>query len=238
MSDTQAVLRLEELAGFLSQRDDLKQCLSEAVASIRAALNACGCAVWLYAAESGATQLVWLAGSGDGSAPPPAADELATEAARSGTPLLIEDIDASEWRDRVPRPSSAGRGAIYIPLKLNGRVLGVLQLSGPNDDACFDTQDLRIAQVVAALLAKAVQAAQLHKILDSRFAQIALAESDGRHAGIMEKSMAPEKAAHIIAKSLFAQMTRAGFTDKQIIRTASEILEELSVSKRKGTEKD
>jgi hypothetical protein len=97
----------------------------------------------------------------------------------------------------------------------------------------FGEKDLRIAGVFAALLAKAVQAAQLRKILDSRFAQIALAESDGRHAGIMEKSMPPEKAAHIIAKSLFTQMTRAGFTDKQIIRTASEILEEYAASKRR-----
>ncbi len=232
MSDTQAVLRLEELAGFLSQRDDLKQCLGEAAASMRAALDARGCSVLLFAAESGATQLVWMAGADDGS-PPPEVDELAAEVARSDTSLLIEDVDAPEWRDRVPRHLSAGRSAIYVPLKLNGRALGVLQLDGPNGDACFDTQDLRVAQVFGALLAKAVQAAQLHKILDSRFAQIALAESDGRHAGIMEKSMAPEKAAHIIAKSLFTQMTRAGFSDKQIIRTASEILEELSASKRR-----
>ncbi len=156
------------------------------------------------------------------------------EVLRTAKPLLIADLHRSGWASLAHGCEHAGRSVICVPLILRERIIGTLHVVGPLGDGTFGDEDLKRLRMLAALLVRSVQVAQLQRILDVRFAQIALAESGKRHAGIMEKAMPPDKAAHVIAKSLFQQMTRAGFTDKQIIRTASDILEELNQSLRKS----
>jgi L-methionine (R)-S-oxide reductase len=233
-----AMLWLEELAGFVGDHDKLEVRLAEAADAICATVGGRSCSVMLCSAEAGEPRLVLMASHGlpasaTGQTLRPG-ERIAGEVARTGVPLLIEDMKQSAWSEFAHKRRGTGRGAICVPLKLADRVFGVVSVSGPAGRGLFGDKDLRTVQAFAELLVRTIQAVQLRKILDSRFAQIALAESHGRHAGIMEKSMPPEKAAHIIAKSLFRQMTLAGFTDNQIIRTASNIIEELSESKRKG----
>jgi GAF domain-containing protein len=233
-----ALLWLEELAGFVGEHDRLEVRLADAAGAICTAVDGRSCSVMLCSAEAGEPRLALSASHGlpAGAARQPLrlGERIAGEVARTGVPLLIEDFSQSPWSQHAHERKGAGRGAICVPLKLGERVFGVVNVSGPAGRGRFADKDLRTVQAFADLLAGTIQAVQLRKILDSRFAQIALAESHGRHAGIMEKSMPPEKAAHIIAKSLFRQMTVAGFTDKQIIRTASDILEELAESRRKA----
>jgi signal transduction protein with GAF and PtsI domain len=240
-ADRPGFLGLHDLAGFLADGESLDDWLAEAARGIAAALSARCCSVMLLSGDdTGAPLLVVAAASAAlpasaWTAPRALGEGIAGMVARSGAALLLSEV-ARIGNDARPhgRPD-AGRGAICVPIALRGRVLGVLNVCGPEGSGVFDGGDLARAEAFAGLLARTVQAAQLQRILDQRFAQIALAESGRRHAGIMQKAMPPDRAAQIVARSLFRQMTCAGFSDKQIIRTASEILDELNRRLRQAT---
>jgi L-methionine (R)-S-oxide reductase len=207
----------EELAGFLAEGACLGDWLSQVLPAITASLEADGCALLLLSREGGEPSLMPVAASGALQSGPAA--QAAGEVVRSARPLLLAE---------------PGRTAACVPILLDARVLGVLCASRSPEKDAFDESDLSLAVTFAGLLARLVQAAQLQQILDQRFAQIALAESGRRHAGIIEKALPPDRAAQIVARSLFRQMRRAGFSDGQVIRTASEILDELKRSIRRG----
>jgi len=235
-----SLLCQQELAGFLAEGESLAEWLGEATRKIAAALSARCCSVMLLSNDGDcAPSLILAAASG---ALPASAwasvqsldDGIAGEVARSGAALLLADAARFGGVPKAHGRPGAGRSTICVPIMLHGRVLGVLNVSGPDGEGAFNAGHLELAATFGGLLTRLIQAAQLQRILDQRFAQIALAESGRRHAGIMQKSMPPDRAAQIVARSLFQQMTRAGFSDKQIIRTASDILDELNQRLRKA----
>lgn len=212
-----ALLCREDLAGFLAEGEPLEDWLEPVLPALAAALEAGSCALLLLSNTAGTPALVAAARSGPGSE---ATDAEAAEAALYSGLALSQNV--------------GGRSVVCAPVRLRGRPLGVLVADRPAGCAGFDARSVALAELVAGLLARVVQAAQLQRILDLRFAQIALAETGRRHAGIMQRAMPPDRAAQIVARSLFRQMRQAGFSDKQVIRTASEILDELHRSLRRS----
>ncbi len=87
---------------------------------------------------------------------------------------------------------------------------------------------------MALVIAKLIQVIQLQNILNSRFAQIALAQSV--NSATVKPLMIPahhqNRIAKIVAKSFYREMKKAGFGPNQIIITASEILSHLSENLR------
>ena len=124
---------------------------------------------------------------------------------------------------------------MFCPIVSHGKTIGIIHVGKPKTKRYFNAGDLKLLEVVALVIAKLIQVIQLQNILNSRFAQIALAQSV--NSAIVEPPMMPayhqNRIATIIAKSFYQEMKKAGFGPNQIIITASDILSELTASLRK-----
>jgi GAF domain-containing protein len=169
-------------------------------------------------------------GSGDG---------IAGRVVATGKALLIEDILRSEFAQSARRADDPRNSLLCSPVPINGRIIGVLNVSGHRQGRAFRIEDLRLLEVVALFVGRTIQAVQLQNILNSRFAQLALVEAAEKDIGRAVASTLPnpDQVARIVAKSFFKEMTRAGFGSGQIINAASEIIAQLSSSLRRHSQR-
>src|SRR5690606_26396894 len=94
------------------------------------------------------------------------------EAAASGEQIIVNDVKRDpRYRFIASLPETRSEAA--IPLKLGGRVLGVLDVQSDQVDA-FHPNDLLILQALADTIARAVEAARLYDNLRRRADQLAL----------------------------------------------------------------
>lgn len=128
-------------------------------------------------------------------------------------------------------PPSAGspHGVLCAPIHGSGRLIGVIQVSGAQDRACFDPEDRCLLEIATLYIGKSLEALQLYNLLQSRFAQIALAQdAAATPANLLENIPDPRRLVKILARSFYQEMKKAGFGANEIIAAASEIIEELS----------
>lgn len=152
----------------------------------------------------------------------------------SGCMQRIDDVDGA-----APSVSARGEGGCFIcmPLPLDGRVLGVINVRRPRGEAAFSKADESVLECLALYAGKAIQAAQLAYLLNSGFAQRAL-ESERTMLPTMSDVFAqgaaqPAQLARLLAKSFYREMKSAGFGPNQIVGAAGEIIDQLSGSLRK-----
>lgn len=150
----------------------------------------------------------------------------------SGKPLLVEDLSRSEFIQAARRLTQGAKSLVSAPILIDGRIIGVINVTDPKTRAAFNMDDLNLIEVAALFIGKSIQVQQLQGVLNSRFAQMALAQ-EAQHAmggAVAAMSQNPNQMAKILAKSFFKEMTRAGFTANQIIHAASEIITQLNES--------
>jgi GAF domain-containing protein len=231
------LIKLQDLACFLEQGsfDDNMQQLAAMAAKI---LNAENCSLMLLndgemenlrmrvCASYGplpAAAYKESAGKGEG---------IAGRVVATGKALLIDDIHQSEFAQWARRANDPRKSLISSPITINGRIIGVVNVSGHLQGRSFNMDDLSLLDVVALFIGKAIQVVQLQNILNSRFAQLALVQSAEKDLkGTLASAVQnPDQVAKILAKSFYKEMTRAGFGSSQIINAASEIIAQLSGS--------
>ena len=88
------------------------------------------------------------------------------------------------------------------------------------------------AELAALLIARAIQVGRLERMLDSRFAQMALTLEGSANAYTVTALSAhdPDKVAKMLAKGFYKELRHCGFTPNQIIHAAGEIISELTGS--------
>jgi L-methionine (R)-S-oxide reductase len=236
------LIKLQDLASFLDEGsfDDNMQQLAAKAARV---LNAENCSLMLLTesgddAEQGDDMCLRVCGS---CGPLPAAaykesartgEGIAGRVVATGKSLLIEDIGRSEFAKSARRANDPRKSLLSSPIAINGKTIGVINISGHRQGRSFTTNDLSLLEVVALFVGKAIQVVQLQNILKSRFTQIALMQFAEKDIGsALECAVAnPDQVARILAKSFYKEMTRAGFGSSQIINAASEIVGQLSGS--------
>lgn len=142
----------------------------------------------------------------------------------SGRALLVEDIADSPYASLARRPLAPGRSLMSGPIPIDGRIVGVVNVAGTG----FRQADLLLLEVICQFIGKTIQVAQLQRLLDSRFAQLALAREADAEGAPRTAYRNPEEAARILARSFFRELTRAGFEVPQIVRAASELIAQLN----------
>lgn len=149
----------------------------------------------------------------------------------TGEALLVEDIGRSQFALLARRPDAAGRALMSAPIRIGdvragGKIIGVVNVSG----ASFDPLDLPLLDIVATLIGKSIQVAQLQRVLDSRFAQLALLQEAQLKVGEQVRTayQNPEDVARILARAFFREMTKAGFASGQIVSAATELIDQLN----------
>lgn len=153
--------------------------------------------------------------------------------------LQRDTPDAVAIRALQTRDDPSG-DVLRSPIRRSGHVIGMVHVSGPMDKPRFDLDDLRMLHIVTVYIGKSLHAAQLHNLLQSRFAQIALVQSVGDTVGqVLAAVPHPAQIVKILAKSFYREMTKAGFGTNEIINAASQIISELSASlKRHARRRD
>ncbi|WP_374681263.1 GAF domain-containing protein [Accumulibacter sp.] len=243
MSDREnSLIKLQDLASFLDAGsfDDNMQQLAAIAARV---LNAENCSLMLLTEtedEAGEMNDLCLRVCGSCGPLPAAAykettrtgEGIAGRVVATGKPLLIEDIERSEFAQWARRASDPRKSLLSSPIAIDGKTIGVINISGHLQGRSFTRDDLSLLDVVALFVGKAIQVVQLQNILKSRFTQMALMQFAEKDIGsALECAVAnPDQVARILAKSFYKEMTRAGFGSSQIINAASEIVGQLSGS--------
>ena len=230
-----SLIKLQDLSSFLEKgnlNDNLAQ-LAEMTAKI---LNAINCSIMLLNDDQSDNLLMSVCAS-YGPLPAAAYKELigkgegiAGYVIATGQSLLIEDINRSEFAKLARRASEPGKSLISSPITIAGQIIGVVNISGHMRNCAFNLVDLNLLNVVALFIGKSIQSIQLQSILNSRFAQLALAQEAQNNMGASLGSVFhnPDQVARIFAKSFYKEMARGGFGSNQIINVASEIISQLS----------
>ncbi len=237
--------KLHQLTGFLDTHGTLDEQLSALAERAAAMLSAAQCSIMLYAeGEPDAPRLRVRASYG---ALPEVAytqlvahgEGIAGQVAAQGVALLVEDITASPYAHLARRKSHTSNSLMVVPIRVEGSTIGVMNVTHPGSASAFSANDLAMLEIIALLTGKAIQTVHLQNLLNSRFAQIALAqEADNAIGGVMlATAYDTDKMARIVAKTFFREMTQAGFGAKQIIQAASEIISQLSGSLHKHSKR-
>lgn len=148
----------------------------------------------------------------------------------SGTALLVADIRASEFASFARRGTQLGCSLVCAPIRIEGRIVGVINAASGKDAPAFDEAALCQLQVLASFLGRYLELRHLRHLLDSRFAQLALLQATEEEAADTARLAYrnPEQVAKILARSFFRELHRAGFGSAQILSAASELIGQLN----------
>lgn len=154
---------------------------------------------------------------------------IAGHVAATGESLFVEDIDRSRFATHARRAGEPDKSLLCCPIRVNDSIAGVVNVTGKDSGQRFTRTDLNLLEVVALFIGKSMQTIQLQNILNSRFAQLAVARQS-THAGSSLGTALhnPDKVARIIAKSFYKEMIRTGFGPAQIIHVASDLIAQLN----------
>jgi L-methionine (R)-S-oxide reductase len=230
--------KLQDLSFFLQTQGSLEDSLKHMAGMAAKILNAANCSIMLLD-EREAEDVRLRVFAAHGELPEDAYKEvthkgegIAGHVLASGRPLLVEDITQSDFIVSARRLTQGAKSLISAPILIDGQIIGVINVTNPKTHAAFTMDDLNLLEVVALFIGKSVQVLQLQGVLNSRFAQMALAQEANSTIGgaVAAMSQNPNQIAKILAKSFFKEMTRAGFSATQIIHAASEIIAQLNTS--------
>jgi L-methionine (R)-S-oxide reductase len=235
-------VRLIGLASFLEQQASLDENLDEIVALSAKILNIRNCSIMMFREDDREDGVSLRMFSTYGEFPPQAYTEavkvntgIAGRVAATAQPLLVQDIVNSEFCPLARSPESPGKSFICVPIIIGGKVIGVLNVSKPVDNRCFNSNDLNVSVFVTLLIGKSVQVTQLQNMLNSKFAQMAVALEVGVIAGgtVSPDSYDADKLVKMLSRSFYREMTKAGFGKGHIINAASEIISLLTTTIKK-----
>ena len=240
-----SLLQLHDLASLLDNQGNLEQSLGQLAEMAAKILNASQCSIMLLdEEEEGELKLRVFANFGG---LPDAAYKQMTKKGEgisghvlaTGQPLLVEDIEKSEFATVARRLTAGSKSLISAPIVLRRNIVGVINATDPKSKRPFNLDDLHLLDVVAMFVGKSVQVVQLQSILSSRFAQMALAQEAHNTIGdaMAYVSDNPNQLAKILAKSFFKEMNKAGFSNTQIIHAASEIINQLNTNLSKHSKR-
>jgi L-methionine (R)-S-oxide reductase len=155
----------------------------------------------------------------------------------TGRSLLVEDIGKSAFSRMARRVDDPNRSLMSSPIRIEGKIVGVINVSGLERKGTFSEVDLHMLDVIALFIGKSIQVIQLQNILNSRFAQLALMQEVKGKLDTAIVYQNPDQVVKILAKSFFKEMSKAGFGSDQIVRAASEIIDQLCVNLQRHTKR-
>lgn len=107
----------------------------------------------------------------------PLGESVAGRVLATGKPLLLGDVDKEAFVNFVPK-SRPIRSSVVVPLPVQGRPIGVLNLGISAEAPPFTEEDLRIAQMFAEQAGNVIHMTRLHEQSEQRSSDLlALLES-------------------------------------------------------------
>ena len=155
----------------------------------------------------------------------------------SGKPLLVENIEASEFFPQARYPQNQGKSFLSVPLLRDGLVAGIVNVRGGFEQP-YKTHELQALSIAGLLVERDIQLVQMRGVLRSNFITVALEKAHRPDLNAMVKAAEdPGKLAKLLARSFYRELRRAGFASTQIIMAATEIISGLGTSLRDARKK-
>jgi len=224
------VSRLREEFSRFSPEGSMKECLDALSEVIARVLCAKGCSI-LILAECDLSQTTLDSGPQFGPLPEPLANQkpviyAATVSEPSTAPDRAYDVHGTTE-------------SMVSAIVLQGKIVGVIHASLSLQPGGFKEEDLYLFSLLTPLVTKSIQVIQLQNILNSRFAQLAIAQSNESAIKELMNGMMqnPNQFARMLARAFYREMLHAGFSVNQIIFVATELISELSSSLKKRSAK-
>ncbi len=86
----------------------------------------------------------------------PVGTSIAGHVAKTGEPLIIEDVESHEQFGRINRERYGAASLLCAPLIIKGHVIGVINLANKENGGVFDNNDLKLLTTFASQAAVAV----------------------------------------------------------------------------------
>jgi len=83
-------------------------------------------------------------------------DSIAGYVAEKGTPLIVEDVESDPRFKRINKAKYETRSLLSVPLKVQNKIIGVINLNNKSDGTPFTQEDLRLLTTFAAQAAVAI----------------------------------------------------------------------------------
>ncbi len=116
-------------------------------------------------------------------------ESVAGRVLATGKPLLLGAVDRDAFVNFVPKNRSIS-SSIVVPLRVQGRGIGVLSLALTDAPSSFGEEDLRVAQMFADQAAALLYRARLHEQAEQRASDLmALVESSRGLLGSLDVEM-------------------------------------------------
>jgi two-component system, OmpR family, phosphate regulon sensor histidine kinase PhoR len=116
----------------------------------------------------------------------PIGESVAGHVLATGKPLRLADVDSDAFVNFVPKQSPPA-ASIVVPLRAQGRTIGVLNLAVTTPGGTFNDDDLRLAQMFADQAAGVIYRARLHEEAEQRSSDLlALVESSRGLLGTLD----------------------------------------------------
>jgi GAF domain-containing protein len=100
-------------------------------------------------------------------------ERIAGRVLEQGEPLLLTDRNAAEPSVRQAMKREELTSALCVPLKIKGRVFGVLNAGKTSREDPFDGHDLDLLSILASQAAIAIENSRVHDATRSRTSQLA-----------------------------------------------------------------
>jgi GAF domain-containing protein len=128
-------------------------------------------------------------------AAPRVGEGIAGGVAKSGEPLLVKDVGKDpRFAGRKRHPRYRTDSLVCVPLKVNGKVVGVVNVNNKSTGEPFDEQDLAVLTALACLVSLGVAATQLFDQLTASVDE--LAATNARLARVTSELEARVKELH------------------------------------------
>lgn len=219
---------LRTFSVFMECHPNLDDCLEELAVMAARLLNTENCSIVLLKDDESTGDVSLRVFAHSGNLPKEAHGEakklkegISGHVAATGESVFVENIDQSQFA-ALKRGRYKSKGFIAVPIKVREKVIGVINANTPKKKPNIERKDLEVLSVIALLIGKSIQVIELQNLLESRYAQFALASSRDREGVSIHQS--PENIAKILAKTFFSEMLKAGFGPAHMISTATEIL--------------
>ena len=127
--------------------------------------------------DDGGRELVLVASAGQAPTVPlghrmPCGDSVAGRVVATGQALLLGDVDQEAFINFVPKQRAIS-SSVVAPLRVNGRAIGVLNLSISDGGTAFTHDDRRLAQMFADQAAALIHRTKLHEQAERRSSDLA-----------------------------------------------------------------
>jgi signal transduction histidine kinase/DNA-binding response OmpR family regulator len=99
-------------------------------------------------------------------------DSISGYVAKSGEPMIIEDVENDPRFGRRNRPQFETSSLICAPLKTPNAVVGVINLSDKRDGSTFSVEDLRLLVTLAAQAAMAIEDAKNYRQISRQLDEV------------------------------------------------------------------